>query len=89
MLMHSFVRYMNRDGKRFENLDQILRHLLSLGQHEDEIVKVRFISNLQISHKSLGTAAEQNYRNIWEFFPNGGPPLPFWETLVEEEEKIG
>ena len=47
--MRSFVRYMNRDGKRFENLDQILRHLVSLGQHEDEIVQVRFIPIYQIS----------------------------------------
>ena len=49
MLMRSFVRYMNRDGKRFENLDQILRHLVSLGQHEDEIVQVRLILIYQIS----------------------------------------
>ena len=40
---------MNRDGKRFENLDQILRHLVSLGQHEDEIVQVRLIPIYQIS----------------------------------------
>ena len=32
---------MNRDGKRFENLDQILRHLVALGQHKDEIDQVR------------------------------------------------
>ena len=49
MLTHSYVRYMNRDGKRFENLDQILRHLVSLGQHEDEIVQVRLIPIYQIS----------------------------------------
>ena len=40
---------MNQDGKRFENLDQILRHLMSLGQNEDEIGKVRFLQICLIS----------------------------------------
>ena len=36
-----FARYINKDGKRFENLDQILRHLVTLKGEEDEIEKVR------------------------------------------------
>ena len=52
MLIYSLVRYMNRDGKRFENLDQMIRHLVSSGQHEDEILQVRFFPICRRSYQS-------------------------------------
>ena len=33
----------------------------------------------------LGTHSKKNYGIIWEFFPSGGPPPPFWEPLIRKK----
>ena len=56
------------------------------GVFRREAFRIMISSRTFLKQFALGTLSEKNYGIIWEFFPNGGPPLPpFWEPLIQKK----
>ena len=58
-----------------------------LRHHSFTVIHSVLFFRKQLPLLNLGTLSNKKNDIIWEFFPNLGPPPPFWEPLIQKNMK--
>ena len=61
------------------------------GLQENEVIRFDgslFQTYVEKKAPCIREGIKKKYGIIWEFFPNVGPPPPFWEPLVQKKKMV-